>query len=214
MKNKVLFFSASAFNFFKECLEFLNILFCYEIDPVDENPFYIVIRERISQMNPKSSSWSSGGYSDTFTNLIRCERSYMSFVLSSMNTTVPFASGTSCWLCRQAFRFAGPFDRILLYHLPCLPLFVLVNKRPDFHRPVICDVFQLSLSPEPSFSMSRSTTSILEIDTSYATLVTTSPDSYFFWYSLLCILPQIFMLSPTVSFSENLAFLPHAMHGM
>ena len=31
---------------------------------------------------------------------------------------------------------------------------------------------------------------------------------------LLCILPQIFTFSPTLSFPENLAFLPHAIQGI
>ena len=61
---------------------------------------------------------------------------------------------------------------------------------------------------------SSSTRSILLTDTSYATRFSTSFSSIFFVYSLLCTLPLIFKWPPTWIPDANLAFLPHAIHGM
>ena len=45
-------------------------------------------------------------------------------------------------------------------------------------------------------------------------MVMKEPSSCFFWYSLLCMRPEIATLSPTARFLTKRAFLPHAMAGI
>ena len=77
----------------------------------------------------------------------------------------------------------------------------------------IASLFSSSISDSNCLLVTFPSSSIiskLATETSYATFTSDVPSSYFFSYCLDCTLPIILTSVPTGTFSQNLAFLPHA----